>query len=83
VGRSEQQELTPDYILNKLNHDRESKPNQKGIEVAKPNGITLTRGKYKVVLTIEGKKCHIGYYKTLEDATEALHEAQKDLGDTE
>lgn len=72
---------TPDYLLSKLNNNRETKT--KGGEVAKPNGITFTRGKYKVTVMIQGKKCHIGYYKTLDAAEEALSEAQKDIGEEE
>jgi len=68
---------TPEHILNKINNNREHKA--KGVEVAKPNGITLTRGKYKVTVMIQGKKCHIGYYKTLDAAEEALEEAKKDI----
>lgn len=49
--------------------------------MAKSRGIIFTRGKYKVTLTIQGKKCHIGYYKTLEHAEEALSEARKGLGE--
>jgi len=57
-------------------HERKSKD----LTMAKPNGIIFTRNRYKVTLRIEGKDCHIGYYKTLEAAKEALEEAKKDAG---
>jgi len=47
-------------------------------EVAKPHGIERKGEKFKVFLDIEGKRCHIGYYKTLDAAKEALKKARED-----
>lgn len=49
-------------------------------DVAKPQGIERKGSKYKVFLEYEDKRIHIGYYKTLDDAKEALETAKKDAG---
>lgn len=48
--------------------------------MAKPKEITKRGNKYKVTLDIRGKKCHIGYTKTLEQALELLEQSRKDAG---
>ena len=48
--------------------------------MAKPNGIERKGDKFKVFLDFEGKRIHIGYYKTLEAAKEALEKARKESG---
>lgn len=46
--------------------------------MAKPHGIERKGKKFKVFLDTHGTRVHIGYYKTLEDALEALEQAKKD-----
>ena len=74
-----------EYILYRLKQEREPKPrhHQPSTEegpMAKPKEITKKGNKYKVTLDIRGKKCHIGYTKTLEQALELLEQSRKDVG---
>jgi len=48
--------------------------------MAKPRGIERKGDKFKVFLDIEGKRVHIGYKKTLEEAKELLEQAKIDAG---
>lgn len=59
----------------------EKEPQSKKVEpMAKPHGIERKGDKYKVFLDFEGKRIHIAYCKTLEDAKETLEQAKKDAG---
>jgi len=44
--------------------------------MAKPRGIERKGNKFKVFLDIEGKRVHIGYKKTLEEAEALLEQAK-------
>jgi len=57
-----------------------SQPSGEEDPMAKPKEITKRGNKYKVTLDIRGKKCHIGYTKTLEQALELLEQSRKDAG---
>lgn len=57
--------------------EKERKP-KKGEPMAKPRGIERKGSKFKVFLDIEGKRVHIGYKKTLEEAEELLKQAKQD-----
>jgi len=59
--------------------EKERKP-KKGEPMAKPRGIERKGSKFKVFLDIEGKRVHIGYKKTLEEAEELLEQAKQDAG---
>lgn len=48
--------------------------------MAKPHGIERKGDKFKVFLEYDGKRIHIGYKKTLEEAKELLAKAKKDAG---
>lgn len=48
--------------------------------MAKPRGIERKGDKFKVFLEHEGKRIHIGYKKTLEEAKELLEQAKIDAG---
>ena len=59
----------------------ERQPKPKAVEpMAKPRGIERKGDKFKVFLDIEGKRVHIGYKKTLEEAEELLEQAKRDAG---
>jgi len=52
-------------------------PKPKAVEsMAKPHGIERKGNKFKVFLDIEGKRVHIGFKKTLEEAEELLEQAK-------
>lgn len=55
------------------------RPSQEDV-LAKPHGIERKGAKFKVFLDTHGKRVHIGYYKTLEAAQEALEDAKRDAG---
>jgi len=62
--------------------ERKPKPPTEGQQnMAKPKGIERKGERYKVTLDIQGKKCHIGYYKSYESALNALDNAKRDSGD--
>lgn len=68
----------PEVITYKYSREPKGRPVEEVL--AKPKEITKRGDKYKVTLDILGKKCHVGYYKTLEYAQEALEEAKRDSG---
>jgi hypothetical protein len=41
-------------------------------------GVTLHRGKWRAVVTLNGKPKHIGYYKNIADAEVAVKQARKE-----
>jgi len=59
--------------------EKESKPKAEE-PMAKPRGIERKGNKYKVFLEYEGKRIHIGYTKTFEQAEEMLKEAKREAG---
>jgi len=71
---------TPEHVDKRL-PSRGKEPKPKAVEpMAKPRGIERKGDKFKVFLDIEGKRVHIGYKKTLEEAKELLEEAKRDAG---
>ena len=71
---------TPEHVDKRLpSRGKESKPKAEE-PMAKPRGIERKGNKYKVFLEYEGKRIHIGYTKTLEQAEEMLKEAKREAG---
>ncbi len=72
----------PPEHVDKLLHKKAKEPKAQRKEpiMSKPKGIERKGSKFRVFLDIKGKKVHIGYYKTLEEATEALTQAQQESG---
>jgi len=59
--------------------EKETKPKAEE-PMAKPRGIERKGNKFKVFLEYEGKRIHIGYTKTLEEAERLLEEARSEAG---
>jgi len=71
---------TPEHVDKRL-PTREKEPKPKAEEpMAKPKGIERKGNKFKVFLEYEGKRIHIGYAKTLEQAEEMLEGAKREAG---
>lgn len=67
----------PAWHLDKLPPSRGKEPKPKAVEpMAKPRGIERKGSKFRVFLNIEGKRVHIGYKKTLEEAEALLEQAK-------
>jgi hypothetical protein len=72
---------TPEHVDKRLPSRGKEPKEPKAVEpMAKPRGIERKGDKFKVFLDIEGKRVHIGYKKTLEEAKELLEEAKRDAG---
>jgi hypothetical protein len=61
-------------ITNRIGYKKEDITNQTGVK-----GVSWKedRKRYRVILCINGKAKHIGYYKTIDEATRAYREAEK------